>query len=157
MSKAIKNINSNTKDNQLFGKVAELIELARKTVASTVNLTMTRTYFEIGKMIVETEQQGEHRAKFGEGVLNDLSLRLTDKFGKGFSERNLRNMRQFFLVYADRTTPIRQTPSGELENDQSLHSSIRLTASIELENVENSIRQTPSAKFHSFTCNYSAS
>jgi predicted nuclease of restriction endonuclease-like (RecB) superfamily len=88
-------------DNQLFGKVAELIELARKKVATTVNLTMVHTYFEIGRMIVEDEQQGKERAGYGKTVLKGLSARLVEKFGKGFSERNLRNMRQFFLVYSE--------------------------------------------------------
>ena len=97
-------------DNLLFGKIAELIEQARKKVATAANLTMVHTYFEIGRMIVEDEQQGKERAAYGKNVLKDLSGRLTEKFGKGFSEQNLRNMRQFFQIYSERA--IRQTPSG---------------------------------------------
>ena len=89
-----------TPDNQLFSKVAALIELARQKVISTVNLTMVHTYFEIGKMIVEEEQEGKERAKYGKQVLKDLSNRLTEKFGKGFSLDNLQNMRQFYLIYS---------------------------------------------------------
>lgn len=102
--------------NQLFAKVAELIELARRKVISSVNLTMVHTYFEIGRMIVEEQQQGKERAKYGQHILKDLSQKLTTKFGKGFSEQNLRNMRQFFLTYStsDKTASICQTASSEL-------------------------------------------
>lgn len=89
-----------TSDNLLFSKVAELIELARKKVITTVNLTMVHTYFEIGKMIVEEEQEGKERAKYGKHVLKDLSKRLTEKFGKGFSVENLDRMRFFYKTYA---------------------------------------------------------
>jgi len=107
MSKEIENI-------QLYNKIAQLIELARRKVASAVNLTMVHTYFEIGRMIVEDEQQGKERAAYGKTVLIDLAVRLTEKFGKGFSEPNLRNMRKLFLIYSDRA--IQQKPSTELLN-----------------------------------------
>lgn len=106
-------------DNQLFKTVAELVELARRKVVTTVNLTMVHTYFEIGKMIVEEQQQGKERATYGQHILKELSVKLTDKFGKGFSEQNLRNMRQFFLTYSsDKLSPIRQTASSELEKHE---------------------------------------
>lgn len=109
------------KDNQLFSRISELIEQARGRVASVVNLTMVHTYFEVGRMIIDNEQQGKERAEYGKSVLKELSIRLTAKFGKGFSEQNLRNMRQFYTVYSDRGISIRQTPSSELKNtnDQS--------------------------------------
>jgi DUF1016 N-terminal domain len=97
-------------DTRLFGKIAELIDLARRQVATAVNLTMVHTYFEIGRMIVEDEQQGKERAEYGKAVLKDLSQRLSDQFGKGFSIRNLEQMRQFYLTYS-----IPQTPSAELK------------------------------------------
>lgn len=62
MSKTIDKTEVNSNDSQLFSKVAELIELARKKVATTVNLAMVHTYFEIGRMIVEDEQHGKERA-----------------------------------------------------------------------------------------------
>lgn len=89
-----------TPDHQLFSKVAQLIEFARKKVVATVNLTMVHTYFEIGKMIVEEQQQGEERAKYGQHILKDLSQKLTEKFGKGFSVENLDRMRFFYKIYA---------------------------------------------------------
>jgi predicted nuclease of restriction endonuclease-like (RecB) superfamily len=100
-------------ENSLFSKVAELLELARKQVVTAVNLTMVHTYFEIGKMIIEEEQQGEIRATYGKGILKDLSKRLTERFGKGFSVENLDRMRFFYKVYA---TPISSTVLTKLEN-----------------------------------------
>lgn len=94
----------------LFSQIASLIELARKQVITAVNLTMVRTYFEIGRMIVDDEQQGKTRAQYGKAVLKALSQRLTQQFGKGFSARNLEQMRQFYLTF-----PIPQTVSAELE------------------------------------------
>jgi hypothetical protein len=102
MNKAINQAVEKTKDNQLFSKVAELIEFARKKVATTVNLTMVHTYFEIGRMIVEEDQQGKERAEYGKTVIEELAKHLTEKFGSGFSDRNLRNMRQFYLVYSEK-------------------------------------------------------
>jgi predicted nuclease of restriction endonuclease-like (RecB) superfamily len=62
---------------------------------------MVEAYWQIGKRIVEEEQQGEHRAAYGEEVLKILSIELTKEFGKGFSYANLRNFRQFYLVFPD--------------------------------------------------------
>ena len=87
-------------EEQLFGKITELINAARKAVVTAVNLTMVHTYFEIGKMIVENEQQGKERAAYGKKVLKELSTRLTEKFGKGFSVDNLERMRFFFKIYS---------------------------------------------------------
>jgi predicted nuclease of restriction endonuclease-like (RecB) superfamily len=65
---------------------------------------MTQTYYEIGKRIVEEEQGGESRAEYGTALLKNLSNELIKEFGKGYSEQNLKNMRQFFLIYQKRQT-----------------------------------------------------
>jgi predicted nuclease of restriction endonuclease-like (RecB) superfamily len=65
---------------------------------------MVQTYFDIGKVIVEEEQGGEERAKYGKYILKELSERLTKEFGKGFSQRNLEQMRQFYLNYSKAQT-----------------------------------------------------
>ena len=78
---------------------------ARRGVVQTVNKTMVYTYFEIGKMIVEEEQNGEERARYGKQILKELSTRLKSEFGKGFSQRNLEQMRQFYLTYSKTQTP----------------------------------------------------
>lgn len=98
----------NEKDAFLFDKIAELIELSRKKVLSTINLTMVYTYFEIGKMIVENEQDGKERAKYGKNVLKNLSEKLTLKFGTGYSVDNLQNMRNFYSAYSNYETASRK-------------------------------------------------
>lgn len=85
---------------QLFEKIADLILSTRQKVTAAVNLAMVHTYFEIGRMIVEDEQQGNKKAEYGKQVLKNLSERLVEKFGKGYSVDNLENMRQFFLAYS---------------------------------------------------------
>jgi len=72
---------------------------------------MVHTYYEVGRMIIDEEQQGKERAAYGKAVLKDLSTRLTAKFGKGFSVDNLQNMRRFYSVYS-----IYETPSSKLNN-----------------------------------------
>jgi predicted nuclease of restriction endonuclease-like (RecB) superfamily len=94
----------------LFDKVAQLIELARRQVVSAVNLTMLYTYFEIGRMIIEDEQQGKNRAEYGKKILQELSKKLTGKFGKGFSSDNLERMKKLYLLYSNSisATPLRK-------------------------------------------------
>jgi predicted nuclease of restriction endonuclease-like (RecB) superfamily len=90
--------------NPLFLKIAELIDLAHQRVITTVNLAIVHTYYEIGKAIVEEEQQGEKRAAYGKSVLKEVSKRLNEQFGKGYSVDNLQNMRQFYHVYSNYET-----------------------------------------------------
>ena len=87
-----------------YQKIAEILTQARNSIVQTVNQTMVQTYFEIGRMIVEEEQDGNIRAEYGKQVLIELSKKLTNEFGKGFSRRNLEQMRQFFLVYSKTQT-----------------------------------------------------
>ena len=84
----------------LYNKVAELLKLAQNTVVQTVNKTMVQTYFEIGKMIVEEEQKGKERAEYGQQLIEELSIRLLNDFGKGFSSTNIKQMRSFYLTYS---------------------------------------------------------
>jgi DUF1016 N-terminal domain len=81
----------------LIGGIAELLEVARRTAARTVNALMTATYWEIGRRIVEFEQQGQERAGYGEQILSKLSQDLTARFGRGFGVDNLQRFRSFFL------------------------------------------------------------
>ena len=76
----------------------KIINESRKHVATYVNTTMLFTYWNIGKMIVE-EQGGSSKAKYGNKLIAELSKQMTLDFGKGFYERNLRKMRQFYLMY----------------------------------------------------------
>lgn len=88
----------------LYNKVAELLKIAQSTVVQTVNKTMAQTYFEIGKMIVEEEQKGKERAEYGQQLIEELSIRLLNEFGKGFSSTNIKQMRSFYLTYSKSQT-----------------------------------------------------
>jgi predicted nuclease of restriction endonuclease-like (RecB) superfamily len=102
---------------EFFDQVATTIEQARQFVGRTADLTMCVTYFEVGRMIVEKEQNGKRKAEYGTGLMNELSAYLNGRFKRGFSVANLKNARQFYLTYASR---IRQTLSSELNEGESL-------------------------------------
>lgn len=93
-----------TSTENIYKKVADLLSQARKSVLQSVNQTMVYTYYGIGKMIVEEEQGGSVRADYGKQIIKDLSDRLTADFGKGFSKRNIEQMRQFYLTYSKTQT-----------------------------------------------------
>lgn len=82
--------------------IKRILQSARSRACSAVNLAMVEAYWLIGKRIVEEEQHGETRAKYGEKLLQNLSKNLIHEFGKGFSYPNLRNFRQFYLTYPDK-------------------------------------------------------
>jgi len=90
----------NLSNTKYISQIVELLESARRNVLQTINHTMVATYFEIGRIIVEEEQNGKDRAEYGKGILKELSNQLTKQFGKGFSETNLKQMRQFYLNYS---------------------------------------------------------
>lgn len=122
----------------IFQQVAELLQNARQQVLRTVNSTMTITYFEIGRIIVEEEQNGKDRAEYGKQLLKDLSKQLTKEFGRGFSIDNLENMRKLFLTFSKSETLSRilqiqkeQTVSAEFNkvDYQTLSSFFKLTFS----------------------------
>ena len=101
-------IDSNSEVNEIFDSIKELVINSRNKVYQTVNTEMLKLYWNIGKTIMEI-QQGDERASYGDAVLEKLSKRLTEEFGKGFSSRNLRTMRKFYLMY-----PIWKTVSAKL-------------------------------------------
>jgi len=100
---------SNTNLAGLVEPIAQIIEQARGQVRQAVNSTMVHSYWHIGQMIVEHEQQGASRAEYGKQQLQQLSAQLTERLGKGFDATNLRNMRRFYLAF-----PIQETVSLEL-------------------------------------------
>jgi predicted nuclease of restriction endonuclease-like (RecB) superfamily len=94
--------------SEFVSRLVGLLEQARRNSARSVNAIMTSTYWEIGRRIVEQEQRGQRRAQYGKALLRRLAADLTSRFGKGFSERNLLAMREFFLAWS-----IPQTVSAE--------------------------------------------
>ena len=85
-------------DQEFYKSVKEVLEQARKRVYRNIQNEMVLTYWQIGKMIVE-KQGGLERAKYGDGLIKELSIKLTKDFGKGFTISNLKYMRQFFLTF----------------------------------------------------------
>ena len=86
-------------DEIFYIKIKEIVNTARNNAYRTINSIMIEAYYNVGKNIVEEEQKGEKRAKYGDELIKTLSLKLTKEFGKGFDERNLRNMRYFFIRF----------------------------------------------------------
>ncbi|BBO18787.1 conserved hypothetical protein [Candidatus Brocadia pituitae] len=106
MGKTVKN----QLHRKLFENIRDLLHEARKSIARNINTAMVMTYFDIGRMIVEHEQKGARRAEYAKETLKNLSKQLVKEFGKGFSERNLENMRNFYNTYSDK---ISQTVSAK--------------------------------------------
>jgi predicted nuclease of restriction endonuclease-like (RecB) superfamily len=84
---------------QYIQDIKQILAQARQKSYQAINSAMVEAYWKIGEKIVLEEQNGNSRAAYGETVLKDLSIALTQEFGKGFSYANLRNFRQFYLTY----------------------------------------------------------
>ena len=83
----------------LFDKASKVIEQARSTAYRQINETLVRRNWELGRMIAEEELNGEDRAKYGATIIKELSKRLTESYGKGFTKRNLYNFLSFYKTY----------------------------------------------------------
>lgn len=86
-------------EQQFFADIRDLLHAGRETAYRSVNTIMVNTYWQIGKRIVEEEQNGKTRADYGDYLIVNLSRYLTDSFGKGFSVANLKNIRQFYQTF----------------------------------------------------------
>jgi predicted nuclease of restriction endonuclease-like (RecB) superfamily len=91
----------------LFKRVARILDEARASAVRSVNSAMVLAYWQIGREIVETLQGGDPRAEYGERTVDELAARLSARYGRGFSSTNLRYIRQFYVVYADRSPSVR--------------------------------------------------
>ena len=109
------------KRSDFFEKVAQIIEQARRYVGRTADLTMCISYFEIGRMIVEQEQDGKARAEYGRRLMSELADFLTLRFGRGFSLTNLKNARKFYCLYSPK---IQQSMIAKSKKRQSLISQL---------------------------------
>ncbi|MFH1328626.1 MAG: DUF1016 N-terminal domain-containing protein [Candidatus Bathyarchaeota archaeon] len=94
-----KKISHKTYQNLLSG-ISGILHEARKASARAVNTILTVTYWEIGRCIVEFEQKGNLTASYGEEIIERLAVDLTKRFGRGFSRRNLFQIRMFYVYYA---------------------------------------------------------
>jgi hypothetical protein len=93
-------------ESGLFDRVVAILENARVRVSRTVNSEMVVAYWLIGREIVEEEQQGAERAEYGKKVIADLSRRLTERYGRGYSVTSLKYFRTFYVTYASRSPEI---------------------------------------------------
>ena len=97
--------------DSILGDISNLIDAARRSAARSVNSIITAAYWLIGRRIVESEQKGEIRAGYGEALIEKLAADLTARYGKGFSVRNVWQMKAFYLA-----RPILQTLSAEFDD-----------------------------------------
>ena len=87
--------------NNYINEVKEILKNARQKAYTAINSAMVEAYWKIGRRIVEEEQSGRERAEYGKEIIKNLSKELTEEFGKGFGERNIRNIRQFYVLFSD--------------------------------------------------------
>ena len=121
-------MSENLQNNSLFSQVVNLLQQSKQQVVRAINQTMVYTYYEIGRMIVEEEQNGKNRAEYGKQLLKGLSKELNQEFGKGFSVDNLQNMRKLFSVYSIYET-VSSISKNEIPHIESVISQITQTVS----------------------------
>lgn len=126
-----------TTAGSLFDRVVAILEQSLASVVRAVNSNMVLAYWLIGREIVLELQGGQERAEYGEKLVEDLSARLTKKYGKGFSTTNLRYFRTFYQAYSDRKPEIRHTACDESGAGQ-----IRHTACGVLEDLSLAVEKT---------------
>lgn len=93
-----KNISLPVGESDLLKEIRHVIDSARNRAMQTVNSLMVQAYWNVGRLIVEA-QGGDSRAEYGDGLIKRISKELTTEFGKGFDASNLKNMRQFYLIF----------------------------------------------------------
>lgn len=134
---------TNVNVDALFEKIAALIEESRKKVAKAVNIAEVYTKYEIGRYIVEDEQEGKYRAAYGKQVLPLLSRKLTVRFGNGWSLETLKNARKFYSVY-----------KAQEIGPTVLTKSVKETHAVNLVNSVDQIQNTPASP-HKFVLSWS--
>ncbi len=82
-----------------YQSIREILEKARSTAYRTINYAMVQAYWQVGKVIVEEEQNGKEKAGYGEALIKELSKKLTKEYGRGLNERNLWHIRNFYLIF----------------------------------------------------------
>ena len=115
----------NGDDTEFFKQISDVLAAARQYAKRQLDSTIVATYYEVGRMIVEREQQGQKRAQYGIKLIKGLSEYLREQYGRGYSVTNLKSIRKFYQMYA---TSIQQTLSTKFEKGQ--------TASAQFENSQ---------------------
>lgn len=112
---------ASSRGGRLYERVSAILEGARAGTVRSVNSHMVLAYWLIGREIVESLQGGDDRAEYGRTLIEDLSRRLTKRYGRGFSTTNLRYFRTFHQAYSERTPEIRHMSCGEFVEDTIRH------------------------------------
>ena len=98
----------------VFGDVSKIVDAARDSATRSVNAAMTAAYWLIGHRIVEFEQSGEERARYGTALMERLAADLTQRFGRGFSRQNIQYMRLFYVSYSEALTALPHTGQSHI-------------------------------------------
>jgi hypothetical protein len=122
-----------TREQQLYDRVAAILDQTRSQVSRTVNTAMVHAYWLVGREIVEVEQRGDVRAEYGRQLLEGLAVRLTTRFGKAFGVATLRRMRAFYVTYQKGSAIRAVTDTGRIRSTPLIESGgeIRSTPLIE--------------------------
>lgn len=123
--------------NPVYSEIKNILENSRKNVVRTVNSVMVRAYWNIGRIIVEEEQRGENRAEYGAYLIKELSKRLTKDFSRGFDERNIWFMRQFYLKFKNVNAVRSESQKGDTLRHELTWTHYRLLLKLEDENARN--------------------
>lgn len=114
------------KSENLFSEIREAVLKARSLAYKSSNRILLNMYWEIGRIIVEDEQKGREKAVYGKAVSRNLAERLTFEFGKGFDERNLNNIRAFYLAFPIWNAVRSKSSSDTLSNHQTFRQQIQV-------------------------------
>ena len=140
-------MSKNLELNDIYSSIKDILETSRRNVFRNINSIMVRTYWNIGRIIVEEEQKGKDRASYGEYLIKEISNRLTRDFGKGFDQRNIWFMRKFYLSFknmnavSSESEKIHSVRGESLKGDALRHqlswTHYRLLLKVENENARN--------------------
>jgi predicted nuclease of restriction endonuclease-like (RecB) superfamily len=124
----------NISETPYIAEIKKILSSARDKAYYAINSAMVEAYWQIGRRIVEEEQQGKERADYGTYIVKTLSKELTAEFGKGFSERSIRQFRQFYQMFPE--IEITRAPLAQLQNAENKQIEIRRAPLAEFKNTE---------------------
>lgn len=132
----------------LYDKISMLIESTRRQLATAINVVMVYTNYEIGRSIVEEELQGASRAEYGKATLKELSNRLSQQFGNGYSYPNLKRIRQFYVTYSNKFNSVEPIET-EILSGQTVQFTLSWSHYLVLMRIENPEERN----FYEIECN----
>jgi len=128
-----------------INEIKQILRDARSKANAAINYSMVQAYWLIGKRIIEEIQQGEKRANYGEQVIKNVSKALTAEFGKGYSDRSVRQYRQFYQMFPK--LPNMRTLIAESDSRKKNNKSVN--AAKQKTNLANTVRQIQNSSLQS--------